>query len=118
VSLGGSDDPENLILLCKKCHENEHGFAFESIDKIDDNKKRTITNKKVLLIKEAITNEWKIHFQYKRTIENGEYEITDRDVRPIELYRRKYVYLRAFCFLRNEERNFRIANMTEIKIIK
>ena len=27
-SQGGSDDPDNLILVCKKCHAQKHGIKI------------------------------------------------------------------------------------------
>lgn len=110
----GDDGMENLMVLCKNCHEKEHGYEFND-DKKDS--KRAL-NEKMAVINEAISYGRKIKLTYCNTYKN---ETTNRIITPLELYKKEYIskvwytwfhwYIRCYCHLRRWERNFQIRNI-------
>ena len=111
-SIGGTDDISNLQVLCKRCHENTHGFKIED-EKIESgyNRSNPIKQNKKSIIIDAINKKSKIAFTYKKY--NG--DISKRSVKPINLYIEKNrQYLLAYDFSRNANRVFRISRMTDI----
>ena len=75
---------ENLMVLCKNCHEKEHGYEFND-DKKDS--KRAL-NEKMAVINEAISNGRRIKITYRNTYKS---ETTDRIITPLELYKKEYI---------------------------
>jgi predicted DNA-binding transcriptional regulator YafY len=54
---------------------------------------------------------------YKKFDEDQKDYITERVVEPIEIYYEKgRQYLKAFCRLRSQKRNFRISRITKIEL--
>ncbi|MBN2365531.1 MAG: HNH endonuclease [Spirochaetales bacterium] len=124
VQFGGTDEKSNLIYLCKECHEKEHGYEF-------GNEKKNLTNRKPLekpaMINQAINEGKMLKIKYySPKYRDKPAETTERIVRPIELYKKEYrsnyssgfhMTLRAFCTLRNGERNFQIRRIEEMRIV-
>jgi predicted DNA-binding transcriptional regulator YafY len=55
-----------------------------------------------------------VHLRYKA----GNAQETMRVVQPMEVhYERGYGYLRAFCQMRQDERNFRFDRIVELKLL-
>lgn len=116
-SLGWTDNINNLIVLCKDCHEEEHWYKFDDSQinsmKIASNKMKRINN--------AIINNEKLIIIYNNTFK---WETVKREIKPIELYKHDYISkiwstwfhwtVRAYCYLRNWERNFQIRKIKEI----
>lgn len=114
VSLGGTNESKNLIILCEACHEREHGKSFHYNTFLDGNygeSKKVISNK-VKLINKAIKLNNCITIIYKK--EDG--TTTERKIKPVEVYRKFFgrIYLEAFCYLRNDKRTFRISRIINI----
>lgn len=118
-SMWWSDDISNLIVLCKECHEKEHWYKF---DNSQINSWKTASNK-MKIINIAISKNEKLTIVYNNTFR---WEITKRYIQPIELYKWDYKTkswknwfhwtVRAYCYLRNWERNFQIRKIKDIII--
>lgn len=108
VSFGGSNEISNLKILCKNCHEKIHGYKFNN-----DYSRREIRSKKTSEIINAINNGNLVRIEYLDFNGNE----TNRVVKPLEVYKDRYYYVRGHCYLRNAERNFRISRIKEVDII-
>lgn len=107
-----SHDLDNLILLCRNCHEEEHGNADFSWN-YKKNSWKSIFMGRLEKIKQAINNSSDIHFHYKKF----EWEKSTRTISP-EWLRQEWKSLCVYwyCHLRKDERIFAIRRMTEIEI--
>lgn len=115
-ALGWTDDLQNLTVLCKNCHEEEHGYEFS-----ETSVNLHTQNKKMSLINEAIITKSKLSISYINTFT---WEITERVISPIELYKKDYTsqswyhgyhwFVSAYCHMRNEERNFQVRKIKSI----
>lgn len=139
ISKGGTNTLENLVPLCRSCHEQLHGFKFENGNINEDRKKygkETPTTKigsKEHIICDAIENNYRIKIRYKSGKADN-YKVTERIIRPISLelgaessnsyvkgscYDINKTFLKAFCELRNAERLFRLDRIEKIiEVIK
>lgn len=121
VSMAGSDDFDNLLLLCHECHLNKHNHKFSETGYNSDRK----ISKKVLEIQKAIEEEKIMTIRYQKPnfdiIENRTLgsTTTKRDIKPLRYFEKdgKY-YIEAYCFLRNENRIFKISRISSYKIKK
>lgn len=124
VQNGGSNNYDNLKCLCEECHELEHGYTF-NYNNADIVKRKS--SSKTEIINEAIKNNELLWIKYMSPkYQDNPKSITTRIIKPIELYKKTYktsngvegyrVTLKAFCTLRNEERNFQIRRITKINI--
>lgn len=107
LAAGGSNILRNLICLCEDCHNEIHnGLLSKGID-IKKGKNRT-------KIDDAINRDRNIEFTYKDT--NGNY--TRRSAKPLRYIKTPHgaPAIRAFCYLRNEERTFVIRKMSKMKV--
>ena len=135
LSKGGTNCIENLIPLCKKCHEELHGYEMNDYtsevklnnyygNAISKSKKKSIGYK----ICNAINHQCQIRIKYKSGKLHSE-EITERNILPREIllgfecsnemvnqseYDKYKIFLRAFCLLRNEERLFRLDRILDV----
>lgn len=108
LSAGGSNLLSNLICLCEDCHNEIHdGLLAKNID-IRKGKNRT-------KIDDAINRDRDIEFTYKDV--EGNY--TRRRAKPIRYVKTPHgaSAIRAFCYLRNEERTFVIRKMSKMKVL-
>lgn len=107
ISRGGTDEIDNLQLLCHECHMEKHKYSFSLYG---GDKTRHIPLK-YQIIRDSIEENKKIKIKYKTYSK----EITERIISPIkiEIFNGRY-YLWAFCYLRNEERKFRISRIKKI----
>lgn len=108
LSAGGSNRLDNLICLCEDCHNEVHnGLLAKGID-IRKGKNRT-------KIDDAINRDRNIEFTYKDT--KGNY--TRRTAKPLRYVKTPHgaAAVRAFCYLRNEERTFVIRKMSKMKVL-
>jgi hypothetical protein len=111
ISKGGNHTIENLILLCEDCHRIKHGgkeFRYQNREKLGAFPKR------LLLLKEAISNSKIVHFSYK----NSEGRHSVRSMGP-EKFKEVGMTLCVFgwCYLRNEIRAFAVKRMRGVKIV-
>ncbi|MBQ9526266.1 MAG: WYL domain-containing protein [Fretibacterium sp.] len=116
---GGHHTSENLICLCKSCHEKAHGGR--PIEPPDDpardpmNPKPNHFTKTVRLLSNAIQEKQTVSFHYR----DQKGEETDRTFSPQAfMTRHGYLCVKGFCHLRNDLRTFsvyRISKLTEIK---
>lgn len=117
--MGGKDNLDNLMILCKKCHEKLHGYEFsDEYDFFYENEfyksTSTIRNKKVQIIQKAIDNKKNIEIKYQDMYKN----ITYRKITPIKVYyENRKIYLKSYCHLRKSERTFKIFRIQNLKII-
>ena len=134
LSEGGTNCWDNLIPLCRNCHEELHKFKLgqqnnttinlEYGSKISKNKKSMIGYK----ICNAIEHGYRIKIKYK-SVKSGNEEFTERIIRLLEIklgceckndfvqnskYDQYKKFLRAFCELRNEERLFRMDRIIDV----
>jgi DNA polymerase III epsilon subunit family exonuclease len=74
-----------------------------------------LNNQKVAKIQEAINLGVKLKIRY---LSRSNAEVTEREIIPKEVKQdRNYNYLVGYCYLRNEERTFRIDGILHIEII-
>lgn len=129
ISQGGTNVIENLIPLCKKCHESQHNFKFKDNNKHVPSNYGETTRKENIILK-AIENHCNIKIKYKASKLYKNSEITLRIVKPIKIilgqccdnkfvqqsmYDKNKFFLLAYCYLRNENRLFRLDRILEIK---
>lgn len=114
---GGLDIESNLILLCKECHETLHNYSFGDISKYKHRSSMHYSVKSEIIRKALLENK-RLYIKYvTKDFNTTKIESTQRVITPIELYNDdNRIYLKAYCHLRNGERNFRISRIKEIKI--
>lgn len=130
---GGSNTKNNLMVLCRECHEEIHKTQFG-----DDYYKKpsTHTIDKIKIINEAISTNRLLEIKYIDF-----YHVkTNRRIKPLRIFKgvfnyigeginesseklfefsqtsRGHTYLEAFCYLDNDERTFKVVRIKEIKI--
>lgn len=116
LALGGLNEEENIKLVCNSCHRDQHAERAQNIK-----------------LEQALAEpNWKLfsHFEilnfakeYNQSAlveyvdENG--EVTNRWISVIdfkyEIQRGDRIWIRAHCFLRNDERSFRLDRFNAIK---
>lgn len=110
VSEGGSHKPDNLVVLCERCHQSKHKsiFQYKNVEK-----QESPFAKKLMRIKTALEKNSIISFDYRKY--GGE-----RSHRTIKPYNFKLVKnslcIYGFCYLRKDFRTFairRIYNLME-----
>lgn len=116
VSKGGEDVIENMELLCYECHRKKHNHYFEELGSSN----RTIPQK-FELINWAYHNEKKIEIKYVKFDGTA----SKRVIKPLTpIYKDSFngakedYYIKAFCYLRNEERIFKISRIESVKKIQ
>lgn len=107
LSAGGSNALDNLMCLCEDCHSEFHGRDLTNDIDYKKGKNRTMIDK-------AMNDGLLVEFTYKDT--KGEY--THRTAKPLRYISSPHraPSLRAFCYLRNEERTFVIRKMSKMKV--
>ena len=115
---GGLNELENLVILCRTCHEARHSHKFTNQDapQKNSNIKKTLTT--LDKVKLALSSNKRLWIRY--TDEKGK-----QTVRWVKVYRifsensqthknRKWMETR--CELRNEDRSFRINRINHAKV--
>lgn len=124
LGLGGSNTYDNLQVLCKKCHQKAHRTTFDKHKSQDSSSVSARGINKIRIIQEAIQNGSDLNIHYKGF--NG--DVTKRKINPLEISKehgayhlpeseRDTTYVKAFCYLRNEKRTFKLRYITQIKIV-
>lgn len=123
VSEGGTDDLDNLQVLCRKCHQKRHQFrvqfdrtrelTLEEIMGFHGRKAPGHMSAKMKTIHEAIATGSDLRFRYKKA--NG--EVSSRHVRPLEVYINQYNHrcVKTYDYQRRAERHFRTSRMTNVE---
>ena len=108
LSMGGTNDLRNLVLLCNQCHQARHTHLFNGKNKIviksEKDYKSLTLNERLRL---ALSKNSKILISYldssdhesKRWIKIKEFTYESGGSR---------VWIRSHCYLRDEERTFRL----------
>ncbi len=105
---------ENLILLCRDCHEDKHGWA-DFKWKYKTNSEESIFMGRLRKIDEAIKNSKDLYFHYKKY----EGEASIRKISPIwTKMDGTSLCVFWYCHLREDDRVFAIRRMTEINIME
>lgn len=113
LSEGGSNDLDNLTLLCVKCHEEQHNKKFKKNSLYDSNYGFHNSLKITKVFQKAIENKRLVEINY-RDFYNQE---SSRIIKPIKIYNEKgRYYIKAFCYLKNNERHFRLSRLKIIKV--
>lgn len=139
IKEGGTNEIENLITLCRNCHENLHHFKFsnDSIsfsDEYGQQIKKSNECKKGYILLQAISNKYKLKIRYKTQKSNSSVEINERIIEPIQLkygyeihdneyisnslFAKNKLFIYAFCELRQEMRIFRFDRLEILSVIK
>jgi hypothetical protein len=96
---------DDLQLLCNKCHMIKQHHKFDKVKSKTYNDSQNVS-----YLRDAIRNEKTIKITYKKL--NG--EVSHREILPIGIYKYGgHSYLKAYCYLRNEKRTFRISRITK-----
>ena len=136
---GGTNEIENLIAVCRNCHEKLHHFKLSTVritpsDKYGQDVKRKNKFKKGYILLQAISNKYKLRIRYNTHNYNSSVEINERVIKPIQLkygyeiddneyisnskYDKNKLFIYAFCELRQEMRLFRFDRLEIISVIK
>jgi hypothetical protein len=117
---GGGHKTDNLLILCRDCHQNKHKHSFEkTINKENTLNYNSDFEKKIDQIRNAIYSKSKIKISYK----NMSGKRSTRDILPkrliapgdsSDLGTHTNLCVNAFCYKRNEDRIFAIINITKI----
>jgi len=117
LSKGGSNKIENLKLLCSFCHSaKHHHIRFEG--EFEHNE--TIFSKRIKIIQQAIDEEAKIQFKYRKFNESKYHK---RTILPSKIFNYESennnftLCVRGHCALRNANRTFAMNRMKELKIL-
>ena len=138
---GGTNELENLIPLCRDCHQEIHHFVFCENPKIISSKYGQYTQKKNkfkkgFLILYAIKHNYRLKIKYKthkfqagieeniriiqpKKIRYG-YEMTDNEFIMNAQYRKEFelIFVIAFCEMRQAKRIFRLDRMEILEVVK
>lgn len=118
LSFGGSNELSNLVLLCERCHSEEHGGRDFSGDFEHE---ETGFSRRSAQIRAAIDGGKRIEFLYRKPDEE---RFKKRVVRPVKLERISHQHASGFtlcvvgyCELRKAERKFALARMKRLRVI-
>jgi len=133
-AMGGSDELENLEILCRQCHSNIHGheiqFKGKSLDEC------LVVSNKMLILNDALLDKKIVEFDYvgsdgkksHRVVQPAKCEF--KKPGELEFVRAKYSqdkidefnkqqprqYFRGFCYTSRANKMFRVSRMSNIKI--
>lgn len=117
LAAGGTNRLDNLVLLCERCHKEEHGVSRFGGER--DGKPPAIQERQ-LRINEAISKHKEIEFLYKKYDEE---HFKKRVVVPYEIVTLEHrdgegfsLCVRGYCKLRQAERVFSLRRMKALKL--
>lgn len=115
LSVGGTNDLDNLMILCESCHEKLHMTSFTYDNDIDgDNYGFDCKNpsSKISKLISALKDSRNVSIVYEK--KDGSRTVRTITPKVISEENRRF-YLRAYCHLRGTERTFRISRIKTIK---
>lgn len=118
LSKGGTNEISNLVLLCRKCHSKQHGGKDLSGQ---FHNRETAFSKRIKLINQAITENRKIQFLYKKSDQKN---FKQRTIRPYQLINIDHnrdegftLCVKGYCDLRKADRHFALKRMKNLRIL-
>ncbi len=116
LSQGGTNDIENLILICKDCHEARHDRKFfgRSFDADENYGKNYKISRKVQALLSAQKGKYGVPIKYKDRNNVRSYRIIHPKIisRIPEL--KNQLYVSAYCELDKADRLFKVSRLTLI----
>ncbi len=113
---GGSNNIENLILLCENCHKKAH-----NTDSFIDKNFSQAFGEKIKKISYAIDKKRNIQFLYKKPTDSnyGKRIITPNRLKQVAHRKTNgnTLCVEAFCYTRNENRTFALKRMKNLTIL-
>ena len=117
---GGTNELDNLVLICKACHDNMFGKG-DIFGSFTLNPSQSKFSEQVAEIQSAIDNNWRIRFDYKKP--NAKTWMT-REVVPERLLNipnnrdsGQTLCVEGFCELRQDIRVFALERMQDLEVI-
>lgn len=109
LSLGGSNNLENLRTLCAECHQDKHRRRFleRGFDANDDYGENYQASPKIIALNKAMRTGESLGIKYVDA--QGLY--SERVILPKEIYKSKHVPVDAYCELDKTVRVFRVSRM-------
>ena len=119
LSRGGTNQLENLEVLCESCHIAEHKgrkFSYSSGEE-----RELAFSQRLRLIEKAIKTNQKITFLYRKPDEKKRHKRTIKPFKTESIAHRRdnnfTLCVRGFCDLRQSDRTFAIKRMRGLKIL-
>jgi hypothetical protein len=111
---GGNHRPENLEVLCEKCHGREHRKDFSG-RKFRDDTHPSAFAQRIEILRSAIANQQAVRFSYRKY--DG--ESSTRTITPKLLKQVGHsLCVEGWCHLRNDTRSFAIRRMRGVKLVE
>lgn len=109
LSLGGSNELDNLRTLCAECHQDRHRKKFleRGFDADDNYGENYQASPKVIALNKAMKSGEGLGIKYVDA--QGLY--SERVIYPKDIYKNKHVYVDAYCELDSAIRVFRVSRM-------
>jgi len=113
IGNGGNHRPENLEVLCEKCHGREHGKDFSGRE-FKDEAHPSVFAQRIVILRSAIANQQAVHFSYRKY--DG--ESSTRTISP-KLIKQvgQSLCVEGWCHLRNDTRSFAIRRMRGVRLV-
>lgn len=109
ISKGGSHKVDNLIVLCKNCHQSKHPYNINSISKNNVN----YFKQNLKILNDAVENGRIVSFHYRKR----EGEKSSRDIKPQGFTLvGKTLCVCGYCYLRHDKRTFAVKRISQLKI--
>ena len=111
IAQGGLHSPDNLICLCRDCHEKAHGRTLGAPSSAV--KKESAYSRRMALLAEAMRNGTAVRFHYR----DQKGKETDRVFSPKAWETRHGVQcVKGYCHLRKFNRTFIVCRMSKVAV--
>ncbi len=109
ISKGGSHKADNLIVLCKTCHQSKHPFNISSVS----NNNVNYFKQNLKILNKAVENGRIVSFHYRKR--DG--AKSSRDVKPQGFKMvEKTLCVYGYCYLRRDKRIFAVKRISKLEI--